>query len=236
MRLHRFYIGDVHPSGANITINSIDLIHQWKNVFRMHEGDEVILFNTSNEEYICALETIDRKSATLRVRSTAHGARAQRPLILCAALVKKDNFDLILQKATELGATEIIPIISERSEKKGLNKERAERILIEASEQCGRTDIPKVHIPTDFEHALDELPSNTAIIGFDPTGTNFDPQIFTRDELALFIGPEGGWAEHEIDALQSRGKLIQLPTFVLRAETAAIAAMTLASTLRSVQK
>ena len=232
MRLHRFYIYDTLPVRGKIAVEIPDLLHQWRNVFRMKNGDQVILFNAAGTEFTCVIDTLDRKSATCTIMSEEPGKRATKPLTLCAALIKKDNFDLIVQKSVELGATRIIPIISERSEKKGLNLERAERILIEAAEQCGRVDIPSIDPPMSFDAALSQLSTESTIIGFDPIGATFDAHAFTHTHLALFIGPEGGWTEHEIDALQTAGRLLQLPTFILRAETAAIATLALATTLR----
>lgn len=231
MRLHRFFIENNFPAHGKIIIDIPELLHQWRNVFRMKSGEQVILFNTTGTEYTCALDTIERKNATLEILSESQGKRAPHPLTLCAALIKKDNFDLIVQKAVEIGATHIIPIISERSEKKGLNLERAARITTEASEQCGRVDIPMVDEPISFEAALEKLSLDTTIIGFDPTGGSFDAHAFAHKNIALFIGPEGGWSEHEIDALQSAGRVMQLPTFILRAETAAIATLALAAAL-----
>lgn len=231
MRLHRFYIFDTLPAQGKIIVDIPEILHQWRNVFRMKKGEHVILFNKLGTEYTCVVENIERKSATLIIQSEERGRHAARTLILCAALIKKDNFDLVLQKAVELGATRIIPLITERSEKKGLNLERAERIAIEASEQCGRVDVPMIDAPLSFEAALQTLSLDATIVGFDPTGSTFDVQVFAHKNLALFVGPEGGWTEHELDALQSSGRVIQLPTFVLRAETAAIATLTLAAAL-----
>lgn len=232
MRLHRFYIYDTLPLRGRINVEIPDLLHQWRNVFRMKSGDQVILFNAAGTEFTCAIDTLDRKSALCSIISEAQGRRALKSLTLCAALIKKDNFDLIIQKSVELGATHIVPIISERSEKKGLNLERAERILVEAAEQCGRVDIPTIESPISFDTALSRLSADSTVIGFDPTGATFDHKAFAHERLALFIGPEGGWTEHEIDALQTSGRLLQLPTFILRAETAAIATLALATALR----
>lgn len=231
MRLHRFYIFDTLPSGGRIAVTTPDLLHQWRNVFRMKAGEQVILFNAAGTEFTCTILEIERKSALCAIDREERGKHALRPLTLCAALIKKDNFELILQKAVELGATHIIPIISERSEKKGLNLERAERIAIEATEQSGRVDVPLVDAPISFEAALAKLGSTKKILGFESTGSTFDAQAFARGDLALFIGPEGGWTEHEIDALQTAGRVMQLPTFILRAETAAIATLALATAL-----
>lgn len=231
MRLHRFYIGDIAPLGHTITISDADLLNQWRSVFRMKAKEQVLLFNSNGIEYTCALLAIDRKSARLEVLSEEAGRRASHEVILCAALIKKDNFDLIVQKAVELGATTIIPLLCERSEKKGLNHTRIVKIAIEATEQCGRVDVPTIGMPISFENALNALGDDTAIIGFEPTGSPFDAKVFAHKKLALFIGPEGGWTQNELTELQNRGRVMRLPTYILRAETAAIATLTLAAAL-----
>lgn len=217
MRLHRFYIGEESPEH----IESPDLVHQWRNVFRMHEGDPAILFGDDGIEHQCSLISIDKKSASWRVKSSAPGNRAVSELTLSAALVKKDNFDLIIRQATEIGVTRIIPVISERSEKKGLNMERARRILIEASEQCGRVDVPLIDEPTSLDNILENIKDD--VIAFDPTGSPLGG--ITSTARNIFIGPEGGWTDRELQLFMSHGKLYSLPTFILRAETAAAAAL-----------
>jgi 16S rRNA (uracil1498-N3)-methyltransferase len=224
MRLHRFYIGAQEPR----QITDETLIHQWRNVFRMKEGDPAILFDDKGIEYTCALYEIKKKSASWSIQSSVSGKRAQSGLILCAALIKKDNFDLIIRQATELGVTRIIPIISERSEKKGLNMERARRILIEASEQCGRVDIPIISEPSTIEAALSIFGNDIAVITFEPRAPMLHGDAFTRGVPALMIGPEGGWSDNELELLKAHGQTYALPTFVLRAETAAAATLAIA--------
>jgi 16S rRNA (uracil1498-N3)-methyltransferase len=231
MRLHRFYIGDNSPLGHAIRIDDGELVHQWKNVFRMKEKSQVILFGKEGIEYTCTLLSIDRKVASFEVISSEKGRVAAREIILCAALIKKDNFELIVQKAVELGVTKIIPVISERSEKKLLNKSRMEKIIIEATEQCGRVDVPIIGTPLTFSDSVNAISKDTKIICFEPTGSPFDTKVFKGDSLALYIGPEGGWTEEEIEKLKENGVVMNIPTYILRAETAAIAAITLATIL-----
>lgn len=221
MRLHRFYIGNESPSA----ISNPDLVHQWRNVFRMHEGDPAILFGDDGIESTCTLVSIDKKSASWHIASSKQGKRSASELVLCAALVKKDNFDLIIRQATEIGVTKIIPVISERSEKKGLNMERARRILVEASEQCGRVDVPNIDEPTSLDDVL--ASKNGDVIAFDPKGQPLNSQLVhnASNTPNVFIGPEGGWTERELQLFMSHGKLYSLPTFVLRAETAASVAL-----------
>ncbi len=231
MRLHRFYIGDIFPIGRTITISDSELIHQWKNVFRMKEKSQAILFGMGHMEYTCILLSIDKKTAMFEVIHKELGKYAKKEIVLCAALIKKDNFEIIVQKAVELGVTLIIPIISERSEKKSLNKSRIEKIAIEAAEQCGRTDVPFIGNTISFGDAIRAFENDATIIGFEPKGQTFDAKIFSMKRPILFIGPEGGWTDEEIKELEKNGVVMNLPTFILRAETAAIAALTLAVTL-----
>ncbi len=230
MRIHRFYIGNNLPNKETITIDDADLIHQWKNVFRMKIGTEMVLFGDDKVEYTSRLITLEKKLAVFEVVEKAEGKIADRDITLCAALIKKDNFEIIIQKAVEIGVTKIIPVISDRSEKKFLNKERARKIIIEACEQCGRVDIPTLEDTVSFNNAI-SISSDTKIIGFEPKGAPFDTKVFSNNKLALFIGPEGGWTDEEIEVLKKNGVLMNLPTFILRAETAAIVALSLAKIL-----
>lgn len=231
MRLHRFYIGDSEPIGHSIVIEDKDLVHQLKNVFRMKIGSEVILFGKEKIEYTAKLLTLDKKSAAFEIIREDKGKVSDRNITLCAALIKKDNFEIIIQKAVEIGVTSIIPIVSDRSEKKFLNIERAEKIIIEAVEQCGRVDVPTIIHPVSFDNVLATLPNDASIIGFDPKGIPFDAKIFSKNNPYLFIGPEGGWTDDEIEKLSKAGVVMNLPTFILRAETAAISALTLSRVL-----
>ncbi len=231
MRIHRFYIGDIEPELNAILIEDKDLVHQWKNVFRMKAGDEVILFNDNHLEYHARFISLDKKSSSFEILSISDGKIADKEITLCAALIKKDNFEIIIQKSVEIGVTKIIPIISDRSEKKFLNIERAKKIIIEACEQCGRVDIPTLEDPISLEVSFSMISNDTNIISFEPRGSSFDAKIFTAKKIALYIGPEGGWTEEELVSLGKKGVVINIPTFVLRAETAAISALTLARVL-----
>lgn len=148
-----------------------------------------------------------------------------RKLSLAVSLVKKDNFEWVIQKGTELGVTEFIPLISERSEKKGFNMERAEKIMIEALEQSGRGDMAFIQPPIDLDIFLNT--EKRKVVAFNTSGIKFSSRN-SKEEIVACIGPEGGWSEKEIEMFKSKNvEVIELNTPVLRAETAAIVVATL---------
>ncbi|MEI6553333.1 MAG: RsmE family RNA methyltransferase, partial [bacterium] len=147
------------------------------------------------------------------------------------SLIKNDNFDLVLQKATELGVSEIIPLITDRTIKKDLNMVRSERILIEASEQCGRSDVPVIAPVRRLSEALSELTSskNKGIGAFVCNMDGLDIRNVLKKknsytDLVFFIGPEGGWSPKELKMFEdAKIKSVKINQNVLRAETAVIA-------------
>lgn len=234
MRLHRFYI-DKKIETDLIKINEERLVHQWRDVFRYNVGTEVILFDGSGFEYDSVIEKLNNREANLKIVSKRKGIVLKNKIIFFQSLIKKDNMEWIVEKVTELGVSKIIPIISERSEKKGFNLERAKKIAIEASEQCGRSDVPEIGEVKSLEEVLN---GSENIIVFDSSGNNSpfslsrDPSLNTREGNApltsVFIGPEGGWSPKELNLFKDKNaKVYSLGALTLRAETAAIAALTI---------
>lgn len=237
MRLHRFYINKIIDN-EEVVIDDDRLIHQWRNVFRFNVGGEVILFDGSGFEYDCLIEKMNNKEAVLRIVDKRKGVVPEREVFLYQSLIKKDKMEWVVEKATELGVSKIVPIISERSEKKGFNIERAQKIAIEASEQCGRADVPTVEGIQKLEYVMENCGGE--IIIFDPRGLsmNHESEIFnhendfrtsllaSRNSVSIFIGPEGGWTEKEIERFkQADAKIFSLGNLTLRAETAVIVAI-----------
>ena len=155
-----------------------------------------------------------------------------REIWLCAALVKKDNFEWIAEKATELGVTRIVPIVSERSEKKSLNMERLERIVIEASEQSGRGTVPMIDPIMSLDEAVKHIKFSFGsgpreVMVFHTEGDPFQGDTLDKEKpVAVFIGPEGGWSEKEVELFHAESIPVKcLGKQVLRAETAVVAAL-----------
>ena len=226
MRLHRFFITIPLPHEGELTITDENLVNQWRNVLRMEEGSKAILFDGHGDEALCEFISLNKKSATLKVLETKKGLVPTREVTLYIALIKKDNLELVLEKATELGVTRIVPVEAARSEKKGINRERSEKILREASEQSGRATVPMLEEIIDIKN----VPRENFVV-FDPRGGVSAREFFashTTAPISLLVGPEGGFTDEEIGFFKNRETPILTtgPT-ILRAETAAIVALTL---------
>lgn len=233
MKLNRFFVEDrdfpkkvLPPEGAEFNLVDKGLLNQWRNVLRMEACDKAILFDGKGDEALCEFVSLSKKLATFKVIEIKHGQVPSREVTLYLALIKKDNFEMVLEKATELGVTHIVPVQADRSEKKGVNYERAKKILQEASEQSGRATVPMIsEIIT-----IDRLPDDTIV--FDPRGQISAREYFTKHTTApvsLFIGPEGGFTDEEMDFFhKNKNIVVTTGPQILRAETAAIVALTLA--------
>ena len=241
MRLHRFYIAEKIGSQKDVSVNSAELANQIRKVFRLKTGDGVILFDGSGNDYTCTIsdqikddKNIVNFHITGIVESRYMPARDSRAVTLCAGIVKKDTFEWIVEKATELGVTKIIPIMADRSEKKNLNEDRLKKISIEASEQSGRGDAPTIHPIISFKHSFEfRFHNKISAVAFHTEGESFSKvglaEKFKQSEsLELFIGPEGGWSPEEIDLFHKNNiPVVCLGSQILRAETAVVASLAL---------
>lgn len=229
MRLHRFFSDETVSSKKELAVSR--LAHQVSKVFRLKTGDRAIIFDGSGFDYECV--AIDPSAGSFRVlSSSASRYMPPRRAYLFAAVVKKDKFEFIVEKATELGATDVVPVIAERTEKKGLNAERLKMIAREAAEQSGRGDLPIVHPMKSLAEAIElAKDQKTETVAFHTDAPLLDGETAAMyadktKPLAVFIGPEGGWSEKEIDMFHGSGVAVySFGTQVLRAETAVIAAL-----------
>lgn len=232
MRLHRFFVPIKIGDRKTLAIDSADLVNQVRRVFRLKPGDAIVVFDGSGKDYECTIAGFDGMSIMLNV-SAQKSSRFEsgRKIILMQAVIKKDLFEKIVQGATELGVTEIVPILAERSEKKNLNASRLEKIAREASEQSGRGNVPALNPVLGLEDAIDLVKKrgvgNPVVFHTDGrTPENF--ASLKAGSAAIFIGPEGGWSPGEMEMFHKNGiSSVCLGKQILRAETAAIAALSL---------
>ncbi len=219
MRLHRFYIEESLSGKREIRIEDDKLLHQLRDVFRLESGDEVVFFDGRGIDYKCKVNVLAKREGVFEKINEERSFIPSMQVTLLMSVIKKENFELVVEKATEIGVSKIVPVTTERTLVKNLNTERLQRIMIEASEQCGRGDIPSLGETIDLETALNEY---SDVIAFDISGTS---SLQSSSSSALLIGPEGGWSEKELELLKSKNiKVAKLGDTTLRAETAAIVA------------
>lgn len=225
MKIHRFYI----PSGGinfehKIWISDKLLIHQWLNVLRFKPGQKVVLFDGVKHDRLYNITEIGRTEVALEMVTDMERKLPKHDVYLLWSLLKKDKNDLVLQKCTELGVSHFVPLLADRCEKTGFNIDRAKKIVFEAAEQCGRSDIPSVREPINIDTAITELKDKTRLYICEAGG---EDKIKQSDSYGVFIGPEGGWSDGEKALFKKQEiKLLNLHDFTLRAETAAVSAAT----------
>jgi 16S rRNA (uracil1498-N3)-methyltransferase len=189
-------------------------------------GEEIILFNGNGEEVLVNITEIGKGIVEYKVLDRIETKEKKRYSILYCAVLKKENFELIVQKATEVGIDKIVPVITKRTVKLGLKMDRLQKIVEEASEQCGRSIIPMVSYPLEFHEAVQIAKENDANIFYDMSGVTRDMGSVIEKKVGIFVGPEGGWSEEELDFVKTIDsfKIISLGDSIMRAETAAIIA------------
>lgn len=229
MKIHRF-IGDFNFSKKELEINDIEIVKQIRNVLKLEIGRKIILSNGKGTEADAIITFIYSDKVSCEVVEVRKVNEATRKVSLYLAILKKDNFELAIQKSVECGVSSIIPIITERTIKTGLNKERLEKIIKEASEQSGRSVVPELLETMTYKEALEHGNENTEKIICDLVKENYSPDK-NATNVSIFVGPEGGFTEKEIFlAKESNYQIASLGDMTLRGETAAIVA-----TYRAVQ-
>lgn len=223
MRLHRFF---VRPDDLELThdlwVHDQRLLNQWLRVLRYRVGDQLVLFDGERSERLYRIEEIEKDGVHLNMVTDFERKLPGKHVYLFFSLLKKDKNDWVLQKGTELGVRNFVPVLAARSEKTGFNLERAEKIVIEAAEQCGRSDIPQLREPVLLETAFNEYSGKVQLLVCHE-GSNNTEYISDDKPVGVFIGPEGGWTKEELALFDERGlRRLQLGELTLRAETAAI--------------
>jgi 16S rRNA (uracil1498-N3)-methyltransferase len=223
MRLHRFFTDEKINLDSEFSLSDERLLSQWNKVLRLRVGSQVIMFNNGQDEISCVVTELNKKSARLKPLFRQELLLPTVDVYIFWSIIKGEKNDFILQKCTELGVNHFVPVLSERSEKKDINIERSSRILVEASEQCGRSSLPKIYQPINLADALEQYVGKMEL--FVAEKNNDKQQALSSGRVGVFIGPEGGWTDAEKQMFKKRNtKQINLGEFTLRAETAAIVA------------
>ncbi|MBN2087898.1 16S rRNA (uracil(1498)-N(3))-methyltransferase [Candidatus Peregrinibacteria bacterium] len=231
--MQRFYLQSPKINRNLVEITDKRICHQTSKVLRMWKDDEFRIFDEKGSEHLVKIIEISQKKVLAQVIGPIeNNTEPSVNVSLYQAIPKKPAlFELVIQKATEIGASAIYPLITERTEKRRLGKfDRMLAIAMEATEQCGRSKVPVIHHPINFDEVISK--SKNAYIGYEYEGKKFlsdyGDELYKGGEVQIIIGPEGGFSQQEIElAEKSDAKPFTLGPRILRTETAAIASLSL---------
>ncbi len=226
--MRRFYAPISSFSDTHATLSDDETRHL-RDVLRLKIGDEVSVFDGSGREFRCSISTIAKESAGLAIVEEIQPTSPESPLELTIAptVLSGEKYDLIVQKAVELGVSSLIPLITVRCDGKPKDAakrlERWRRIALEATKQCGRARLMDIREPIGFADLIKD-PNITNVIMFsEREGRNFSV-VQTANKTTALFGPKGGWDDAELDLAHKHDiNVVTLGGRILRAETAAIA-------------
>lgn len=225
-KIHWFLVkkNDLHQKNNNIHLTISSIIHQWIKVLKFKKGERVVLFDGEGKLYKCEIQILEKKECVLKIlEEEIKTTKNKKQINLFFGIPKKNNFELILEKGTEVGVTSFHPIITDRTEKLNINADRCEKILIEACEQSETPLLPPLGAVKHLEEVTPNLdPKNTFI--FHTTGNKLMLDNFNfSNEVNLLIGPEGGWSPNEIEIFKNKNfKNYKIGENILKTETACI--------------
>ena len=225
MKFHRF-ITPFDLSKKTVIITEQELVRQINKVLHLNIGEQIILCDKSGNELLAEIFSIGKNVECRVIEKRKNEVESERYVTLYCSILKKDNFDLVVQKATEVGVKEIVPIVCERTIKKEVNLDRLNKIAKEAAEQSGRIFVPIISAPLKLKNAIEKAKENDLNVVFQMIEKNFEDKILNnKKKVGIFIGTEGGWTENEIVAMKENDFLaLSLGKTILRGETAAIVA------------
>lgn len=236
MRNIRIYLDKNFSDNSNeISLNKEQFNYIF-NVMRCKKDQKIKIFNEQYGEWIATIKSNKKNSINLITEKKLREKikNTQKKLIIAIALLKKSKMELIIQKATELGVDTIIPIITDRCVAKQINKERLNNIAIESSEQCNRMTIPLIQDISKLEdlQKFNNLHYNVAVCNEKLVNSSIKDTFNSLDKTKntlIIIGPEGGFSESEVNFFDNNNNILQisLGKFILRAETAAISALSI---------
>jgi 16S rRNA (uracil1498-N3)-methyltransferase len=223
----RLIVGVLPAIGETVRLSPEETAHA--HARRLRVGDSVLLSDGGGRSALSEVVRLSRGEMVARVLEIVSTAPASVPVCLYLAGLRPERLAWAVEKATELDAARVIVVASDRAQSfrasAGLLP-RLDRVAREASKQCGRSDWPSVTGPVDLDRVIAEEESEHRLF-LDFGGDRF-PRRLTTGSAALLVGPEGGWTDSERSKASERGwKIVSLPAGRLRAETAAIAALTL---------
>lgn len=225
--MRRFYAPKENIKETAITLGADETRHL-RDVLRLQAGDEARVFDGEGREYSCVIDSVEKKAAILTITGDVEPASPESglDLTLGVALLKGEKFDLVIQKAVELGATALVPMLTARCDVKlkdaSKKVERWKKIALEAAKQSGRARLMSVGVPVDLGTFLNGS-HETDLVLFSERGGEYFSKIKAGKKITALFGPEGGWDDVELENARKNGcTIITLGGRILRAETASI--------------
>lgn len=243
----RLFVEDGLAEGASVGLGATQA-HYFLHVLRLKSGDRVALFNGRDGEWLARIDGFGRGWCSLTVNRRRRSQTAEPDLWLLFAPIKRARVDFLVQKATELGVSGLWPVFTRHTQMARVNTDRLRAIATEAAEQCGRLTVPAIFEPAAFDDVIGRWPGDRRLLLCEARGTAPPVADVLASEAgkigaeggkigaeggpgvpwAVLIGPEGGFARSELDALHDLAFVtaVGLGPRILRAETAALAALT----------
>jgi 16S rRNA (uracil1498-N3)-methyltransferase len=233
----RLFVAADLAEGAGVPLAK-EQAHYLANVMRARPGEAVSLFNGRDGEWRGRIDQLSKNGALVALEARTREQAPEPDLWLLAAPIKKDRIDLVAEKAAELGASLLWPVMTRRTVMSRVNTERLAAHMVEAAEQCERLTVPEVREPLALDKALAGWDEGRPLLFLDEGGGGAPiaevAAALPSGPLAVLVGPEGGFDPHERQRLAALpfARPVSLGPRILRAETAAIAALSVIQALK----
>ena len=224
--LPRLFVRHPLGEGASVELDASQA-NYLGNVMRLGAGTEVLLFDGSSGEWLARIAEAGKKRMALTVERRTREPETIPDVWLAFAPVKRAQTDWLVEKATELGAAKLIPVMTQRTVAERVKLERLQAIAIEAAEQCGRTRLPEIVEPVSLKQMLAERDAARWLYFADEGGGEPAASTFKSGAALILIGPEGGFTDEERNLVRAapNSVAVSLGPRILRAETATLAAL-----------
>ena len=224
--LPRLFVRAALGEGATVELDA-GPANYLGNVLRLGSGAELLIFDGVSGEWLARIAEAGKKRMMLIVERRTREPETIPDVWLAFAPVKRSQTDWLVEKATELGAARLLPVMTQRTVAERVRLERLEAIAIEAAEQCGRTRLPDIDEPIALKHLLRHRDPARTLYHADEAGGEWAPDAFTPGPCIILTGPEGGFTDDERAAIRAAPNSlpVSLGPRILRAETATLVAL-----------
>ncbi len=234
-QMTRLFTNEDLRNDTVVITNSLD-VNYLSNVMRKKSGDKFLAFNQRDGEYLVEITSVNNKKITLTAIEKIRDYKEEPELNLIFAPIKNSRIDFLLEKATELGVSKLIPIRTKHTVVDKINLNKWHIYVKEAAEQCGRISVPEIMPLQDLEKFLSSWPEEKIILLCNEREVKSSLAKSFGAEVAIMIGPEGGFSEQELKSLLSKKfiKSVHLGERILRAETAVCYALSVMGALKQI--